>query len=130
MQERWELFHEKDILDIGCNIGHVTLTIARDFGARSVVGLDIDRKLIGIARNNVKHYINRVDSPWDERGNHDRNNSFRFNSSGNKYFPISMPILFGPVDLPGISDKLGDTEFPHNVSFVQVSSHINLTNSR
>lgn len=41
------LFHERDILDIGCNIGHITLSIARDFGAKSVVGLDIDKKLIG-----------------------------------------------------------------------------------
>lgn len=91
------------------------------------MGLDIDRKLVEIARTNVKHYVNRVDSPWDERGNHERNNRVidtgRSNSAGYKYFPISMPILFGPVDLPGISDKLGNTEFPHNVSFVQVGIH-------
>lgn len=42
------IFVGKDILDIGCNIGHITLTVARDFGAKSVVGLDIDKKLIGM----------------------------------------------------------------------------------
>ena len=58
-----ELFFDKDILDIGCNIGHITLCVARDFGARSAVGLDIDRKLINIARKNVKHYVNVAPTP-------------------------------------------------------------------
>lgn len=58
-----ELFFDKDILDIGCNVGHITLCVARDFGARSAVGLDIDRKLINIARKNVKHYVNVVPTP-------------------------------------------------------------------
>ena len=53
-----DLFYGKDVLDIGCNIGHVTFSVARDFGAKSVVGMDIDRKLINIARKNVQHYIN------------------------------------------------------------------------
>lgn len=57
------LFFDKDILDIGCNIGHITLSVARDFGARSAVGLDIDKKLINIARKNVKHYVNFAPTP-------------------------------------------------------------------
>ncbi|XP_050304543.1 7SK snRNA methylphosphate capping enzyme-like isoform X2 [Anthonomus grandis grandis] len=51
------LFENKDILDIGCNIGHITLSVARDFRARTVTGIDIDPKLISIARKNVKHYV-------------------------------------------------------------------------
>ncbi|XP_060529360.1 probable RNA methyltransferase Y17G7B.18 isoform X2 [Cylas formicarius] len=51
------LFENKDILDIGCNIGHVTLSVARDFGARNITGIDIDPRLINIARKNVKHYV-------------------------------------------------------------------------
>ena len=104
------------MLDIGCNIGHVTLIIARDFGARSVVGLDIDRKLIGIARKNVRHYINCADSP----PNYDTSGSGEQDS---KFFPISMPILYGPVDIPGVShgqSPSASKKFPHNVSFVQV----------
>ncbi|KAK6619901.1 hypothetical protein RUM44_006301 [Polyplax serrata] len=61
--EHKELFFDKDILDIGCNIGHITLCVARDLGARSAVGLDIDRKLINIARKNVKHYVNVAPTP-------------------------------------------------------------------
>ncbi|KAK9890614.1 hypothetical protein WA026_011977 [Henosepilachna vigintioctopunctata] len=57
------LFEGKDILDIGCNIGHVTLSVARDFGAKTVLGIDIDDKLISIARKNIKHYVKSVNSP-------------------------------------------------------------------
>ncbi|XP_045473128.1 7SK snRNA methylphosphate capping enzyme bin3-like isoform X2 [Harmonia axyridis] len=57
------LFQDKDILDIGCNIGHVTLSVARDFGAKTVIGIDIDDKLISIARKNIKHYVKSVNSP-------------------------------------------------------------------
>lgn len=41
------LFQNKDVLDIGCNVGHVTIAVARNLGARSVVGIDIDPALIG-----------------------------------------------------------------------------------
>lgn len=63
LMDHKELFFDKDILDIGCNVGHITLSVARDFGARSAVGLDIDKKLINIARKNVKHYVNCVPTP-------------------------------------------------------------------
>ena len=56
-QTRVELFFRKDVLDIGCNIGHITYLVARDLGARTVLGIDIDNSLIQIARKNVKHYI-------------------------------------------------------------------------
>lgn len=36
------------------------------------------------------------------------------------FFPISMPIVYGGIDIPGIPSKLSN-QFPHNVSFVQVS---------
>ncbi|XP_068896642.1 probable RNA methyltransferase Y17G7B.18 isoform X3 [Tenebrio molitor] len=63
-----DLFEGKDILDIGCNIGHVTLSVARDFGAKNVTGIDIDPKLIAIARKNVRHYVINSDSPKPNEG--------------------------------------------------------------
>ncbi|GLV35998.1 uncharacterized protein CBL_09784 [Carabus blaptoides fortunei] len=108
------IFEGKDILDIGCNIGHITLSIARDFGAKSVVGIDIDKKLIGIARKNVRHYVNCNDSPRDESECSSRPDK------SDKCFPISMPILYGPVDVPGMqNDEVRGQGFPHNVTFVQ-----------
>ncbi|XP_031788465.1 7SK snRNA methylphosphate capping enzyme [Nasonia vitripennis] len=110
--QRKELFYGKDILDIGCNIGHITLSVARDFSARSVTGIDIDKKLINIARKNVKHYVNCVQSPVStedgERKEYDAN-----------YFPTSMLINYGPVDIPGFTKHNDHKGFPYNVTFVQ-----------
>lgn len=51
------LFQNKDILDIGCNVGHISIAVARTLGARSVVGIDIDPVLIGRARKNLRSFI-------------------------------------------------------------------------
>lgn len=112
--QRKELFLRKDILDIGCNIGHVTLSVARDFGAKSVTGIDIDRTLINIARKNVKHYVNCVQSPASNEDNDKRD------SSDVSFFPMSMPISYGPVDVPGFLKSKHHKGFPYNVTFVQV----------
>ncbi|XP_047947096.1 probable RNA methyltransferase At5g51130 [Salvia hispanica] len=39
---RREWFEGKDCLDIGCNSGLVTISIAKKFGCQSIVGVDID----------------------------------------------------------------------------------------
>uniref|UniRef100_A0A1B6K944 RNA methyltransferase n=1 Tax=Graphocephala atropunctata TaxID=36148 RepID=A0A1B6K944_9HEMI len=95
LEKRKLLFKGKDVLDIGCNTGHVTLAIARDFGPNKVVGLDIDRALVDVARKNIKHYVNC--------------------GKKDKFFPVSMPIVYGPIDVPGVS---ADKAFPNNISFV------------
>nr|XP_031849760.1 probable RNA methyltransferase bin3 [Nomia melanderi] len=108
--QRKELFIGKDVLDIGCNIGHITLSVARDLAAHSVTGIDIDRTLIIIARKNIKHYVNCVQSPAgnEDSDHHDVN-----------FFPISMPINYGPVDIPGFTKNKNHKGFPYNVTFVQ-----------
>ncbi|XP_008545981.1 7SK snRNA methylphosphate capping enzyme [Microplitis demolitor] len=112
--QRKELFYNKDILDIGCNIGHITLSVARDLAARSVTGIDIDRKLIGIARSNIKHYVNCVRSP---ASNDDNGNAT--NDCDSSFFPMSMPINYGPIDVPGFTKNKNHKGFPYNVTFVQ-----------
>ncbi len=56
LNTRKELFKNKDVLDIGCNIGHITYCVARDFYPKSVLGIDLDNLLITIARKNLQHY--------------------------------------------------------------------------
>ncbi|XP_017793395.1 PREDICTED: probable RNA methyltransferase bin3 [Habropoda laboriosa] len=108
--QRKHLFFGKDVLDIGCNIGHITLSVARDFSARSVTGIDIDRTLINIARKNIKHYVNCVQSPAGNEDSHHQDVNF---------FPMSMPINYGPVDIPGFTKNKNHKGFPYNVTFVQ-----------
>lgn len=116
LAQRKELFAGRDVLDIGCNIGHITLSVARDLAARSVTGIDIDRKLICIARKNIKHYVNCVSSP---ASNDDGTGARR--DCDASFFPLSMPINYGPIDVPGFSKNKDHKGFPYNVTFVQVS---------
>lgn len=124
LAERLDLFYGKDVLDIGCNIGHVTFSVARDFGAKSVVGMDIDRKLINIARKNVQYYINDTAqssphlSPNYHFNNYASSNDNDVSCDETQLFPISLPMLYGPINLPGLTLS---GRFPYNVSFVQVS---------
>ncbi|XP_044753300.1 7SK snRNA methylphosphate capping enzyme bin3-like isoform X2 [Coccinella septempunctata] len=110
------LFQDKDILDIGCNIGHVTLSVARDFGARTVIGIDIDDKLISIARKNIKHYVKSVNSPRADEI-HTQGRCQEREKCSSEFFPISMPILYGPIDVPGFDDCSKNRGFPKNVTF-------------
>lgn len=79
-------------------VGHITLCVARDLHPKKAVGLDIDPKLIKIARKNVQHYKDAVDC-------------LKFPESFSKvYGPLSSPELPGPCP-----------RFPQNVSFLHVS---------
>lgn len=53
-------FRGKDVLDLGCNTGHLTLFIAKNWRPASIVGLDIDGSLIHAARQNIRHYLSEV----------------------------------------------------------------------
>ncbi|CAI9571230.1 unnamed protein product [Staurois parvus] len=54
---RPEWFQGKAVLDIGCNVGHLTLNVAQSLGPSLIVGLDIDGSLIRAARQNIRHYL-------------------------------------------------------------------------
>jgi len=62
-------FEEKDVLDIGCNIGHITISVAKNNKPSKIVGVDIDKKLIDIARKNVRYYM---DTQPDEKTRYPR----------------------------------------------------------
>lgn len=47
------LFNGKELLDIGCNDGSLTIALAKRLPISFIAGIDIDAKLIARARNNV-----------------------------------------------------------------------------
>ena len=94
-----EWFEGKSVLDIGCNVGHLTLSIARDFEPKKIVGMDIDQKLIAAARKNIRYYLSS-------------------NVTDTSKFPISHARTYGPIEAPPVAAK--DCKFPHNVLFMQV----------
>ncbi|KAH8295361.1 hypothetical protein KR018_010396 [Drosophila ironensis] len=54
-----DLFRDKQLLDIGCNSGHLSMQIASMFKVKSLVGLDIDAGLVKDAQNRVA-YLKRT----------------------------------------------------------------------
>lgn len=89
-----------DVLDIGCNAGHLTLLLARDHHPRKIVGVDIDPVLIQYAQKNIRHYC-----PTEKK------------------FPESFASLYGPLRAPYVNtgqvNSSGGKEFPENVVFIQ-----------
>lgn len=84
--------------------------------------MDIDRKLINVARKNVQYYINDTFQSSYTRSStnyqHDNYTSSNSHNSNSDTFPICLPMLYGPINLPGLTIS---GRFPYNVSFVQVS---------
>lgn len=65
-QRHAELFRGKDILDIGCNVGHMTITVARNLAPKSILGIDIDKNLIARARKNLSMFVRIPKAKVDE----------------------------------------------------------------
>ncbi|XP_030376005.1 probable RNA methyltransferase CG1239 [Scaptodrosophila lebanonensis] len=70
-----ELFKDKILLDIGSNTGHLTIEIAKRYGVKSLVGLDIDRKLIKIAQTQLNILKQKENATTSKRAE----NKFPFN---------------------------------------------------
>ncbi|XP_075541305.1 7SK snRNA methylphosphate capping enzyme-like [Dermacentor variabilis] len=99
MKKEW--FCGLDVLDIGCNVGHLTLSLARDYAPRKVIGLDIDGGLIRAARRNVRHYLTAA-------------------LAGEMRFPVSMAICHGPIAAAALPGRQAESvAFPNNVFFVE-----------
>lgn len=101
-----EWFQGKAVLDLGCNVGHVTLSIARDFNPQVITGIDIDPSLIKAAKNNLRYYVqSQVSVPGTSKKGMD--------------FPMSFSVTSGPLAAPVVLGNEEKPAFPHNVVFKQ-----------
>ncbi|XP_067113266.1 7SK snRNA methylphosphate capping enzyme-like [Osmerus mordax] len=57
---RPEWFQGKEVLDLGCNTGQLTLCIAKKLRPARILGLDIDGALVHAARQNIRHYLSEM----------------------------------------------------------------------
>lgn len=137
------IFRDKDILDIGCNVGLMTIAVAKMLNPKTITGIDIDKNLIQKARRNLAMYA-RIPSTSDKSMEQpsqkphcskknvsikkavDKKSKYQSKNSKNKhtdYFPISFPICFG--NIMNIDNKSPDEtdpkKFPQNVYFRTVS---------
>jgi len=54
MKQYPECFRDKQVLDIGCNSGIVTINFTKSLLPKTVLGIDIDANLIDAARKNLQ----------------------------------------------------------------------------
>jgi len=87
-----ELFEGKDVLDIGCNAGMVTIAVACTYLPRQILGIDVDQRLISLAKRNVRRYL-------DEQS-----------------YPLCLETTFGPISA-SLLPSHECSAFPHNVLF-------------
>lgn len=108
LDQKW--FEGKRVLDVGCNIGLVTLYIAKHLKPKCIVGIDIDPHLVGVARKNIRHYLDVQKIEPKKR----------------RRFPDSFSTEYGPLaapPLPKTSTNSAATfntinfDFPNNVLF-------------
>ena len=114
-----EWFRGKDVLDIGCNVGEVTMAIARDMLPTSILGLDIDPTLISKAQKTVSQYANRKVPSAMATPNPGMTEPVPAKTE--RFFPQSLPVIYGPLDptseptqFPIVAPSL----FPHNLKFL------------
>ncbi|KAK3706421.1 hypothetical protein QZH41_018635 [Actinostola sp. cb2023] len=97
-------FHGKDILDIGCNIGDITIAIAKQFEPRIIIGNDIDNALIKIAKSKCQSFA------WS---------STAVSSNAGMNFPMSFAVTNGPLAAPLLLQNEENLKFPKNIIFKQ-----------
>ncbi|KAM6155474.1 7SK snRNA methylphosphate capping enzyme [Rhynchocyon petersi] len=117
-----EWFKGRDVLDLGCNVGHLTLSIACKWGPSRMVGLDIDARLIHSARQNIRHYLSEElrlppQAPDGEPGADGGEGTITIRKRS--CFPASLTASRGPIAAPQVPLGGADTSvFPNNVVFV------------
>ncbi|XP_048372923.1 7SK snRNA methylphosphate capping enzyme [Sphaerodactylus townsendi] len=110
---RPEWFQGKEVLDVGCNVGHLTLTVAKKWAPRRMVGVDIDGALIHSARQNIRHYLSEEIQEQQQQGGGGA-------SLAKKTFPVSLTASRGPIAAPRVPQDGSDAAvFPNNVIFVK-----------
>ncbi|TMW53835.1 hypothetical protein DOY81_001120 [Sarcophaga bullata] len=72
-----EIFRDKQVLDIGCNSGFITMEVAKRFEVKSIIGLDIDKSLINQATKTLTKHKKSLPMNNDFK----RQNKFPFNTS-------------------------------------------------
>ncbi|KAJ7313278.1 hypothetical protein JRQ81_004563 [Phrynocephalus forsythii] len=114
MKPEW--FQGKEVLDVGCNVGHLTLSVAKKWGPARMVGLDIDGALIHSARQNIRHYLSEEMQQQQQQ----QQSEGKAAGGAKKTFPASLMASRGPIAAPRVPQEGVDaTVFPNNVIFVK-----------
>ncbi|KAF3698411.1 7SK snRNA methylphosphate capping enzyme [Channa argus] len=64
-------FRDKAVLDVGCGTGHMTLSIARRFNPTHILGVELDKRLVQAAIQNIRHFLSHDLVVEERRGKGD-----------------------------------------------------------
>jgi len=110
-------FRDKKVLDVGCGTGHLTLAIARRFNPAHILGVELDRRLVHTAMQNVRHFLSH-DLVVEER----RRKKEEGGEEKLRPLPLSFRVSRGPLSAPPLlPPSSSSSRFPSNVTFIQVS---------
>lgn len=117
---RPEWFEGKEVLDVGCNVGHLTLSLAKKWAPRRMVGLDIDGALVRSARQNIRHYLSE-EIRQRAGGRAAAEGGGGAAGQPKKTFPAALMASRGPIAAPRVPQEGAQAAvFPDNVIFLTV----------
>ena len=113
MRNRWILWQQTPCLKY--------LSVAQQWGAKKVVGVDIDPELVRAAwrRRLTMWSLQKPMTPFEGMGSSQKKKRKRHKSTPcplHNYFPQSMDYIFGSLPIPDATLGPPDS-FPHNISF-------------
>jgi len=120
LQHEW--FSGKDVLDIGCNRGHMTYAVARLFSPKFILGIDIDSKMIRMANRDLHLHLDEGLMPEGLALRQQHAAQLNLNGDSKVYqepidhFPLSCYVAQGPIALIGDKES---PKFPNNILFVE-----------
>ncbi|XP_029985474.1 7SK snRNA methylphosphate capping enzyme-like isoform X1 [Sphaeramia orbicularis] len=139
-------FRDRKVLDVGCGAGHMTLAVARRFNPAHILGVELDRRLVHAANQNIRHFMSH-DLVVEERrrgrallqsatsahgaaaegegevetGDFEDLMEDFHSTLSLRSFPTSFRVTRGPLSAPPLllSAPPPSVRFPDNVTFVQ-----------
>lgn len=122
MKKEW--FDGKNVLDIGCNRGHITYAISRLYSPKLIVGIDIDLKLINLANRDIYLHLETGILKDARKSQLERAAKLSAKDPDTGYvedqnhFPLSSYIAHGPIALTS-EESSEFNGFPNNIIFVE-----------
>ncbi|KAI3375947.1 hypothetical protein L3Q82_016368, partial [Scortum barcoo] len=87
-------FRDKKVLDVGCGAGHMTLAVAQRFDPAHILGVELDKRLVHAARQNIRHFLSH-DMVVEERRRRETTGGGGGGGGGAPASPPPPPLLQG-----------------------------------
>ncbi|XP_047194897.1 7SK snRNA methylphosphate capping enzyme-like isoform X2 [Hippoglossus stenolepis] len=114
-------FKDKTVLDVGCGAGHMTVSISRRFHPVYILGVELDKRLVYAAKQNIRHFLSH-DLVVEEKRRREEVKREEFDQAFSLLsFPLSFRVSRGPLSAPPLPPhpSSASTRFPNNITIIQ-----------